>query len=142
MQALFSEVKAILRVEVLKQLKDIKSKVDEANIELDDLDMDHFIDRLVMFIACSGNMVLCAVSIYLFLRVRRDIIDRIDEVMRQAGIRVEERRPLLPQSGAGPSTVTVTQGRLPSVSTLPATIRNQGIAGPSHGRLIGAIGSR
>ena len=47
-QALFSEVKAIIQAEVVKLLKEIKVKVDEADLEIDDLNLDHFIDRLVI----------------------------------------------------------------------------------------------
>ena len=135
-QALFSKVKPIIRAEVVKLLKEIKEKVDEADLEIDDLNLDHFIDRLVIYIFCGGNMLLCAVTIYLFLRVRRDIIGRIDTVMRQAGVHMKERRPLLGAplpANPGRSTVALSRARSPA-STLPLGIRNQGIAGPSHGR--------
>ena len=81
MQALFSEVKSIIRFEVVKVLKEIKEKVDAADIQIDDLNLDHFIDRIVMYIVCGGNLLMCGITIYLFLSVRRDIIGRIDIVM-------------------------------------------------------------
>ena len=94
-QVLFSETKGIIRSEVVKVLKEIKKKVDEVDLEIDDLNLDHFIDRIVIYIVCSANMLLCAITIYLFGKVRRDIINGIDQVMKQAGLQVEERRPLL-----------------------------------------------
>ena len=79
--------------------------------------------------------LLCAVTISLFMRVWRDIIDRIDQVMRQAGLHVEERRPLLgaPVPVLAPTnTVRITRVRSPA-STLPLErIRSQGIAGPTR----------
>ena len=52
-------------------------------------------DRIVVYVVTGANMLLCAITIYLFLKVRSDIIGRIDQVMQHAGIRIEERRPLL-----------------------------------------------
>ena len=80
-QALFSETKVIIRSEVVKVLKEIKKKVDETDLEIDDLNLDHFIDRIVIYIVCSANILLCAITIYLFLKVWSDIIGRIDQVM-------------------------------------------------------------
>ena len=134
LQALFSEVKQIIRYEVVKLLKEIKEKVDKADIQIDDLDLDHLIDRVVMYIVCGGNILLCGITIYLFLSVRHDIIERIDLVIGQAGVQVEERRPLLgaplPGASGGSCTVAVSQSRHPSTNFLPDEIRNKGIAGP------------
>ena len=134
-QALFSETKAIIRSEVVKVLKEIKKKVDEVDLEIDYLNLDHFIDRLVIYIVCSANMLLCAITIYLFLKVQSDIIGRINQVMQHAGIQVEERRPLLgaPVPVLPPaSTVRVTQARSPSSALPLERIRSQGIAGPTR----------
>ena len=76
-------------------LKEIKKKVDETNLELDGLNIDHFMDRIVTWVVRGATMLLCIVTIYLFLKVRSDIIDRINQVLQHAGIRIEERRPLL-----------------------------------------------
>ena len=94
-QALFLEVKSMIRLEVVKVLKEIKKKVDKADIELNGLNLDHFMDRIVTYMVSGANMLLCAITIYLFLKVGSDIIGRIDQVMQHGGIRIEERRPLL-----------------------------------------------
>ena len=82
-------------------------KVDEADIQIDDLNLDHYIDRIVMYIVCGGNLLMCGIT----------IIGHIDVVMRQAGLHVEERIPLFgaPLPGAsGGSTVAVSRSRHPS----------------------------
>ena len=70
LQALFSETKAIIRSEVVKVLKEIKKKVDEADLELGGLNIDHFVDRIVTWAVSGATMLLCIVTIYLFLKVR------------------------------------------------------------------------
>ena len=108
--------------------------MDEADLKIDDLNMDQFIDRLVIYIVCGANMLLCAITIYLFLKVRSDIISRINQVMQHAGIQVEDRRPLLgtPMPVLPPaSTVRVTRARSPSSGLPLERIRSQGIAGPT-----------
>ena len=101
---------------------------------IDDLDLDHMINRVVIYVVCGGNLILCGITIYLFLSVRRDIIERIDLVMQQAGVQVEERRPLLgaalPGASGGSCTVLVSRSRHPSAHFPPDDIRNKGIAGP------------
>ena len=142
MQALFSEVKHLIRAEVIEPLGDVKAKVEEADIELEELDLDHFIDRFVIYIVCAANMVLCSISIYLVLMVRRDIIRRIDEVRKKAGIRVEEHIPLLPQGGAGErSNIVITQEPPRGPLALPDNVMAQGIAPPST-RMLGHLGRR
>ena len=131
LQALFSETKAIIQSEVVKVLKEIKKKVDEVDLELDGLNIDHFIDRIVTWAVSGATMLLCIVTIYLFLKVRSDIIDRIDQVLQHAGIRIEERRPLL---GAPvpviPPTNQLRVTRSPAAAIPLERIRNQGIAAP------------
>ena len=69
LQALFSEVKQIIRYEVVTVLKEVKEKDDEADIMIDDLDLDHMINRVVIYMVCGGNLLLCGITIYLFLSV-------------------------------------------------------------------------
>ena len=49
-QALFSKVKAIIPFQVVKLIKEIKEKVDEADVKIDDLNLDHFM------YCCSFNI--------------------------------------------------------------------------------------
>ena len=114
-------------------LKEIKKKVDEADIELNGLNLDHFMDRILTYVVSGANMLLCAITIYLFLKVRSDIIGRIDQVMQHAGIQIEERRPLLgaPVPVLSPAnSLRVT--RNPSAGIPFKRIRNQRIAAPTH----------
>ena len=71
---------------------------------------------------------------YLFLSVRHDIIEWIDLVMRQAGVQVEGRGPLLgaplPGASGGSCTVAVSRSRHPSTNFPADEIRTKGIAGP------------
>ena len=82
LQALFRKLKAFLHSEVVKVLKDIKQKVDESDVELDRLNFDHFLDRIVVYVVTGATMLLCAITIYLFVKVRSDIIMRIDQVLQ------------------------------------------------------------
>ena len=105
------------------------------DIEIDDLNLDHFMDQIVIYMVSGANMLLCAITIYLFLKVRSDIIGRIDKVMQHAGIQVEERRPLLgvPVPVLPPTnSLRVTRARSPSSGLPLERIRNQGIAGPTR----------
>ena len=49
-------------------LKEIKKKVDEADLELDGLNIDHFMDRIVIWAVSGENMLLCIVTIYISLK--------------------------------------------------------------------------
>ena len=132
LQALFSELKVILSSEVVKVLKDIKMMVDEADVELEGLNLDHFMDRIVVYVVTGANMLLCAITIYLFVKVKSDIIMRIDQVLQRAGIRIEESRPLLgaPVPVLPPAnSLRVTQNSSSSRAPLDR-IRSQGIAAP------------
>ena len=118
--------------------KEVKEKVDEADIQIDDLNLDHFIDRIVMYIVCGGSLLMCGITIYLFQSVHHDIIRRIDIVMRQAGVHVEERIPLLgaplPGASGGITTVSVSRSRHPSTNFSADELRTKGIAGPPGAR--------
>ena len=114
-------------------LKEIKKKVDDADFELDGLNIDHFMDRIVTWVVSGATMLLCIVTIYLFIKVRSEIIDRIDQVLQHAGIRIEERRPLL---GAPvpvlPPTNSLRVTQSPAAGIPLERIRNQGIAAPTR----------
>ena len=113
-------------------LKEVKKKVDKADVELDGLNLDHFMDLIVVYVVTGANMLLCAITIYLFLKVWSNIIGRIDQVMQHAGIRIEESRPLLgaPVPVLPPqNSLRVTQNNPSSRASLDR-IRSHGIAAP------------
>ena len=79
MQAWFSELKAIMRV-------NISSPLHESRLILDDLDLYHYYDRLVIYIMCTVTLGMCMLNIILSCKMRQDILDRVDTVMRETGI--------------------------------------------------------
>ena len=105
---------------------------EESDLRLDGLNFDHFLDQIVMYVVTGATMLLCAITIYLFVKVRSDIILRIDQVLQRAGIRIEESRPLLgaPVPVLPPlNSVRVMQNGLSSRTPFER-IRDQGIAPP------------
>ena len=79
MQALFSELKAVMRVNV-------SSPLYESRLILDDLDLDHYYDRLVIYIMCAATLFMCLITVIMSCKMRLDILDRVDTVMRETGI--------------------------------------------------------
>ena len=122
----------MLRLEIVRVLKDIKKKVDDSDVELDSLNFDHFLDRIVVYVVTGATLLLCVITIYLFVKVRSHIILRIDQVLQRAGIRIEESRPLhgAPVPVLPPAnSVRVMQNGSSSRTPLER-IRGQGIAPP------------
>ena len=64
---------------------------------------------------------------------------RIDEVMKKAGIRVEEHIPLLPQGGSGTSggsNIVITTESPPGPLALPNNVLTHGVAPPNPNRML------
>lgn len=92
-QALFSELKAVVRMNVTRPileaklvLEDLSLAIQEAKFVLEDLDLDHFYDRLVIFIMCGVTLVMCVITVLMSCKMRLDILQRVDTVMRETGV--------------------------------------------------------
>ena len=78
-QALFSELKAVVRMNVTRPIH-------EARLVLEDLDLDHFYDRLVIYVMCATTLFMCLITVVLSCKMRLDILERVDTVMRETGV--------------------------------------------------------
>ena len=64
----------------------VSSPLHESRLILDDLDLDHYYDRLVIYIMCGMTLCICMLTVTLSCKMRQDSIERIDTVMRETGI--------------------------------------------------------
>merc|ERR1712082_13692 len=60
--------------------------IQEAKFVLEDLGLDHFYDRLVIFVMCGITLVMCVITVLMSCKMRLDILQRVDTVMRETGV--------------------------------------------------------
>ena len=97
-QALFSEIKAILKVDMNLASEHLNELGDKTNLLeelLLDLVEEHFTERIAMYIMLGCTLLVSIVSVWCMRRslqeqdkMRRGILNRIDQVMNQGEMRV------------------------------------------------------
>ena len=123
-QALFSEIKATLKVDMSNasnQLHELGVKTDLLETLLLDIVTDHFTERIAMYAVCGCTLFMCCVTVFCIYKLRKDIMARIDQVISQGGVRLTEREPFIPQA----SFSFANSGVTPPVSNWVLALQSQ-----------------
>ena len=96
MQALFSEVKAHLKVDLdlaSKHLTKLETQADVLGEVLADLTEEHFQERVAMFAMCGLTLVVCCVAVWGIKKsheqqqkMRDDLMKMIDAILEQGDV--------------------------------------------------------
>ena len=132
MQALFSEVKAHLKVDLdlaSVHLTKLEEQADLLGTLLSDLMEEHFQERVAMFVMCGCTLIVCCVAVWGIKKsleqqqkMRDELMKRIDSVIEQGNIRysdqVTTRHPVRKDRPAINATTSFDfSGGLPPPST-------------------------